>query len=44
MQAVKQPEHERVLTTKDWQGLSVRILRTEELWSKFNFVRFNCSI
>ena len=39
MQAVKQPEHGRVLTTEDWN-----ILLTDELRSKFNFVRFRYSI
>ena len=39
MQAVKQPEHGRVLTTGDWN-----ILLTDELQSKFNFVRFNYSL
>ena len=39
MQAVKQPEHGTVLITEDWN-----ILRTDELRSKFNFVRFNCRI
>ena len=39
MQAVKLPEHGRVLTTEDWN-----ILLTDELQSKFNFVRFNCSV
>ena len=39
MQAVKQPEHGTVLITEDWN-----ILCTDELRSKFNFVRFNCRI
>ena len=37
LQALKQPEHGRVLNIKDWNTLL-----TDEL--QFNFVRFNCSV